>query len=368
MHIYLLNWRDLKHPRKGGAEVLTHGIFARLAERGHRVTWFCSNFPGGRTSERIDGIDIVRGGNAVTVRSHAAAYYRTLSDVDIIVDEINTLPFFTPLYSRSPVVAFICQLARDVWFYEAPPVVAQFGYAIEPMYLRPYRDRPILTISASSARSIREEAGLRGETFVMPMGIDQYEAPPPLTLDARDDIIVALGRVTPSKRLDHTIHALALLKHPPLDRLRLTIIGGGAAPIRRRLENLAGSLGVHDRVEWTGFLTENEKRQRLRRAKAIVMNSVREGWGLAVSEANLAGTPGVGYNILGLRDSIVAGQTGLLTEESPQSLAQGLTDLLSDPDRYNRLARQAQEHARTLTWDAATTSVEHFLLKHAKIL
>jgi glycosyltransferase involved in cell wall biosynthesis len=366
MHVFLLNWRDIKHPLKGGAEVLTHGIFARLVERGHRVTWFASDFPGAARRERIDGIDVVRGGNAVTVRAHAFYLYRSLRDVDIVVDEINTLPFFTPLYARVPVVAFICQLARDVWFYEAPPGMAHVGYALEPAYLLPYRRVPVLTISQSSAESLRHEMGFAGEIGVMPMAIDQYEALAPLRLEEREDAIVALGRVTPSKRLDHTIRALALLKEPPLNHLRLQIVGSGRVAVRERLDRLAESLEVSQRVEWAGFLSEAHKRERLRRAKALVMNSVREGWGLAVSEANLAGTPAVGYGILGLRDSIKNGLTGVLTEETPEALAQGLENLLRDPKRYSELATSAQTQARSLTWDATTTFVEHFLAATAK--
>jgi len=350
----------------GGAEVLTHGIFARLVERGHRVTWFASDFPGAERHEIIDGIDVVRGGNAVTVRAHAFRYYNALSNVDVVVDEINTLPFFAPLYARVPVVAFVCQLARDVWFYEAPVGIAQLGYALEPLYLRPYRRVPVLTISQSSADSLRHEMGFRGEIGVMPMAIDQYEAPAALPLEEREDSIVVLGRVTPSKRLDHSIRALALLTKPPLDRLRLQIVGSGSDRVRERLNRLAASLEVGQRVEWAGFLTEAQKRDRLRRAKALVMNSVREGWGLAVSEANLAGTPAVGYEILGLRDSIKNGLTGVLTEETPQALAQGLENLLHDPKRYSDLATAAQLQARSLTWDGTTTFVEQFLAATAK--
>lgn len=349
----------------GGAEVLTHGIFARLVQRGHRVTWFASDFPGAAHRERIDGVEVVRSGNALTVRAHAYRYYRSLADVDIVVDEINTLPFFTPLYARVPVVSFICQLARDVWFYEAPAGIAHLGYALEPLYLLPYRHVAILTISASSAESLRE-MGFRGEIAVMPMAIDQYEALAPLRLEEREDTIVALGRVTPSKRLDHSIRALALLKEPPLDRLRLQIVGSGSEAVRERLDRLAASLEVSQRVEWGGYLDEEQKRDRLRRAKALVMNSVREGWGLAVSEANLAGTPAVGYGILGLRDSIKNGETGVLTEETPEALAQGLENLLCDPKRYSEFATAAQMQARSLTWDATTTFVEHFLAATAK--
>lgn len=367
MHVFLLNWRDLKHPRKGGAEVLTHGIFARLVERGHRVTWFSSDFRGAAPREMVDGIEVVRGGNAVTVRAAAYRHYATLQNVSVVVDEINTLPFFTPLYARAPVVAFICQLAREVWFYEAPPVVAQIGYALEPLYLLPYRQTPVMTISPSSAASLREEMGFRGEIGVMPMAIDQYPAQPPLPLDKRAPTIVALGRVTPSKRLDHTIRALAILNEPPFDCLRLEIIGGGNDGVRESIGRLAGALDVRERVTWTGYLAEDEKRAHLTRARALVMNSAREGWGLAVSEANLAGTPAVGYRVPGLRDSIQNGVTGVLTEESPAALAEGLRALLGDADRYNRMAVAAQRDAGRLTWDATTDFVEQFLQRMARI-
>jgi glycosyltransferase involved in cell wall biosynthesis len=361
MHVYLLNWRDIKHPRKGGAEVLTHGIFARLVERGHRVTWFGSDFPGAAKREVIDGIEVLRGGNAVSVRAHAYAHYRSMPQADVVVDEINTLPFLAPLYARVPVVAFICQLAREVWFYEAPAGAAQLGYAIEPLYLAPYRAVPTMTISESSKASLRDEVHFRGPIGVMPMAIDQYEPAPPFALTDRDDEIVALGRVTPSKRLDQSIRALALLDRPPLDRLRLRIIGGGSDALRREMDALACALGVGDRIVWSGFVDENEKRRLLSRAKALVMTSVREGWGLAVTEANLAGTPAVGYDILGLKDSIRNGETGLTTEESPRALSEALIDLVQDEVRYATLARAAQCSARSLTWEQTTSFVETFL-------
>lgn len=366
MRILLLNWRDIKHPRKGGAEVLTHGVFRRLVERGHSVTWFGSAFAGGAEREVIDGVNIVRGGNAVTVRAHAYRYYHSDPQFDAVVDEINTLPFFAPLYANSRAVAFVCQLAREVWFYEAPPLVARIGYTIEPLYLRPYRAVPTMTISDSSAQSLREEAGFRGPIGVMPMAIDQYAAEAPLPLALRDDTIVALGRVTPSKRLDQSIRALALLRDSPFDRLQLLVVGDGAQSVRDELTALARELGVEHRVSWTGFVNEDRKRELLRRAKILIMTSVREGWGLAVSEANLAGVPAIGYDIPGLRDSIKNRETGLVIEESPEALAEGVRKLLNDGDGYMRVASAAQRDAATLTWDATTSFVDSFLTSIVK--
>ncbi len=136
MRILVLNWRDPAHPKAGGAEYFTHGIAKRLVERGHAVTWIAGAFDGGQADTMLDGIRVRRAGNALSVRTHAARLYGSLGPFDIVIDEINTLPFFAPLYARTKVVALINQLAREIWFYEAPLPAAMVGYAIEPLYLR----------------------------------------------------------------------------------------------------------------------------------------------------------------------------------------------------------------------------------------
>jgi glycosyltransferase involved in cell wall biosynthesis len=309
-------------------------------------------------------VRIVRQGNAATVRVHAMRRYRALGDFDVVVDEINTLPFFAPLYARKPVVALICQLAREVWFFEAPWPVAIAGYVAEPAYLQVYRRSPVLTISESSARSIRD-IGLRGQIEIMPMAIDQYASEDPLPMVERENAIVMLGRITPSKRIDHVIRALADASNGPLSATRLVLVGGGDDRVKADLRRLAASLGIAERVQWEGYADEETKRRILRTARAIVMTSAREGWGLVVSEANLAGTPAVVYDIPGTRDSVVDGQTGIRCAPAPTALAASLSALIASPVRYERLSRAAQTFARTLTWDATVDAAEAVLRREA---
>ena len=63
MNILALNWNDLSNPYAGGAEVHLAELLRRLVAYGHRVTLFCSNYPGGKPEEVIAGIRIVRRGN-----------------------------------------------------------------------------------------------------------------------------------------------------------------------------------------------------------------------------------------------------------------------------------------------------------------
>jgi len=67
MNILIYNWRDIKNPDAGGAEVFTHEIFKRIAKRRHNVTWFTSSFPNCEKEEIIDGIKIIRCGGKYTV-------------------------------------------------------------------------------------------------------------------------------------------------------------------------------------------------------------------------------------------------------------------------------------------------------------
>ncbi|MBF0913645.1 glycosyltransferase family 1 protein, partial [Candidatus Gracilibacteria bacterium] len=59
-HILFLTWKDIKHPRSGGAEVVMLEYAKRLVGDGHKVTWFASNFSGAKDFENIEGIDIYR--------------------------------------------------------------------------------------------------------------------------------------------------------------------------------------------------------------------------------------------------------------------------------------------------------------------
>ncbi|MCD6367558.1 MAG: glycosyltransferase, partial [Candidatus Aenigmarchaeota archaeon] len=96
MNILVFNWRDIKNPASGGAEVYTHQIFKRLVSRGHSVTLFTSSFPNAPSKEIIDDITVIRSGSKYTVYSKAKKFYKNSKQkFDIVVDEINTIPFFT---------------------------------------------------------------------------------------------------------------------------------------------------------------------------------------------------------------------------------------------------------------------------------
>jgi len=367
--ILILNWRDILHPRAGGAEKVTHEVARRWVSWGHRVTMLTATFPGATAHEVIDGVRVVRLGSQATVHWEAYRYYRRRlrGQCDVIIDEVNTIPFFAPLYAREPVVMYSNQLAREVWRYEAPFPLSAVGYLAEPWYLQAYRHTPIMTISASTAHDLRR-LGLRGPSRIIPMSIDTRPLPvlPAMTTKEEDLTLVFVGRVVPSKRVGHMIEALALLHRSGLERARLWIIGSWEERYRRELNGQIAKLGLHDRVTFYGRVDATQKERLLARAHLFVMTSVREGWGLVVTEANAVGTPAVVYNVPGLRDSTRHGETGLVCpHNTPMDLARTIAALNADSALYMRLRQRAWAESGELSWDRtareAWTAIEGWL-------
>lgn len=118
----MLAWRDLKHPSKGGAEVVTDIYLKGLMKLGHEVTLFTSRYKGSEEKDKINGYNIIRKGNKLTVSFHGIVYAKKHEkDFDIIIEQINTLPFLTPLFiKKSKRILFSHQLCKNVWFYEMP--------------------------------------------------------------------------------------------------------------------------------------------------------------------------------------------------------------------------------------------------------
>ena len=171
MRVLWFNWRDIRNPLAGGAEVFTHEVARRLVRRGHEVTLFSSYFPGCVREEVVDGVRVVRSGGRFTVYLRAKEYYRkhfSGDGYDVVVDEVNTRPFFTPKFVNNDerIVALIHQLAREFWFYEMPFPISLIGYyVLEKRWLKNYTSTPTVTVSDSTKKDL-EDLGFK-KVFVV---------------------------------------------------------------------------------------------------------------------------------------------------------------------------------------------------------
>jgi glycosyltransferase involved in cell wall biosynthesis len=356
MRILILNWRCPRNPKAGGAEAVTLQIARRLVLAGHEVEWFSATFPGAPESESFEGIRFVRAGRQATVHWKAFRRYRgKLRGVfDIVVDEVNTIPFLTPLWADIPTVAFIHQLARQVWWYETPFPLNALGYSAEPIYLRPYRRGPVLTVSESTKQDLLG-LGFTGPITVLPQGLEEIDS----RLQSKSDLptVLYVGRMAPSKRVDDVIRAFAIFTSR-LGAARLWLIGDGSPNYLARLRRVIESLGIAGQVEFLGRVSNAEKHRRMAQAHVLTMASAREGWGLVVIEANACGTPAVVYDVAGLRDAVVHEETGLLVPASPEALAGGLLRLWMEPSLRERLSVAALERSKTFSFDNTASAAE----------
>ncbi len=355
----ILNWRCPKNPQAGGAEFLTFEIARRLVQRGDSVEWFSATFPGAPAEETIDGVRIVRAGRQWTVHWTAFSHYRgNLSGrFDVVVDEVNTIPFFTPLWADVPAVMLIHQLAREVWWYESPFPLSAIGFVAEPLYLRCYRKVPVVTISASTRDDLRQ-LGFKGSITIMPVGIEHIAE---VAVGKRaDPSFLYVGRLAPSKRIGHILQAFAQFRQAT-GQGELRMVGGGSERYRQSLMKLTERLNIADSVFFYGRVSTEEKHRLMAEAHALVMTSVREGWGLVVTEANACGTPALVYDVPGLRDSVRHESTGLVVRARPHDLFNAMVRVTSQPGLRAGLAAEGQRWSSTLSFDDAATVVSQLL-------
>ncbi|MEA2634900.1 MAG: hypothetical protein QOH92_1667 [Chloroflexota bacterium] len=357
MRILILSWRCPKNPQAGGAEFLTHQWARRLVKQGNQVEWFAAAYPGSSSKENIDGITVIREGRQPTVQFRAFRRYRgnLRGNFDAVIDEVNTLPFFTPLWADVPAFLLIFQLARDVWWYEAKLPWSAIGYAAEPFYLKCYRNIPVFTISESTKSDLRG-IGLNGPIELIAIGIEPVQ--PPAIAKEPQPTFIYVGRLAPSKRVDDIISAFAKFRRQ-MTAGELWVVGAGSGQYSARLERLAVRLGVAEHIRFWGRLSASQKHLVMARAHILLMASVREGWGLVVAEAGACGTPAIAYDVPGLRDSILHERTGLLVKPSPDHLAAGMRRLWTDSALLERCSSEATRRIREFSLDEGADRLGH---------
>jgi glycosyltransferase involved in cell wall biosynthesis/O-antigen/teichoic acid export membrane protein len=314
--ILIFTWRDLAHPKAGGAEIYTDNVVREWVRAGHEVTLFCASVEGRPESQEDNGVHIIRRGTRFSVYREAKRFYleEGRGKFDLVIDEGNTRPFLTPKWvNDTPIIALAFQVCRELWSYQMPFPVSTLGrYWLEPKWLRTYRDIPTVTISQSSKESL-EAYGLK-RVVVVPIGQNPLDTMPSVARESRPTIIY-VSRLEAHKRPDDAIHAFGILQEN-MPSAVMWIIGSG--PMEDDLRRMAP-----EGVVFLGKVPPEKKLQRLARAHVLIATSVREGWGLVVSEAASVGTPSVTYDVAGLRDSVRA-SGGVLTATDPEQLAKTL--------------------------------------------
>src|SRR5512140_1306089 len=356
MKILIINWQDIRNPFSGGAEVQLHEVFSRVAQAGHEVVLYCSSFPGAPHEETMNGIRIIREGGRNLFNYRVPFAYRSRfrhEGFDVVVDDMNKIPFFTPLYVREPLQGIIHHLFAESIFREVNPLVGAYVYLTERLSLALYRGSkmPFIVVSPSTYQDLIERGFDPSALVQIGLAVDHNLFRPTGVPRSPTPLIGYFGRLKKYKSVDQLLLALpAVLRDVPA--LKAVIVGEGDD--RPRLEALVRQLNIQDAVRFTGFVSEQEKVTLLQQMWFKVATSSKEGWGLTVTEANACGTPAIASNVPGLRDAVQDGKSGLLYRYGDvEDLAGKIKLLLSDGELRARLSAGALAWAALFSWDEA---------------
>lgn len=365
IRLLVLSWRDIANPMAGGAENYIHTVCSRLVHNGYDVAFFTSSFLGGKAEEVLDGVKIIRRGRSVRMYLLASVFYllhwRGKFDC-VIENKDGGLPWLTRFYAGRRVVALVHQTGSDfdrhsflnsTWHREVKGISGYLLFLLEPLMLSIYRFYSVIAVSNSTKTSLLTLGLNPNAITVVAPGIEMK----PLAAvpeKAENPTAIYLGRIKRTKGLSDLITAVAHVKHK-LSNVNLFIVGRGDSSYLSELELQVRKLNLTNNVKFFGYVDEAMKTNLLCRAHVLVVPSAREGWGLVVTEANCVGTPCIGYDVAGLRDSIVDGQTGLLVKSGDvAALSKGLLRVLTDDALRQTLSENALSYAGNFCWDKAT--------------
>ena len=365
MRLLVINWLDRENPQAGGAEAHLHEIYGRLARRGHDVSLLCSGWEGCAPEVTLDGIRVHRVGGRWDFALHVVKGYRRLhraQPFDLVIEDINKLPLFSPLWVKEPVDVVVPHLFGRTAFREAGWAVASTVVAAERAIPLVYRHCHFTAISESTRSDLLARGVPVERTRVIYCGIDSAAFTPAPDERSPTPIIAYVGRLRRYKGVGLILQAVAAMR----DR-RTEVEIAGSGDDRPRLEALARSLDLDRRVRFLGFVSEAQKSALLRRAWIVSLTSPKEGWGITNLEAAACGTPVVASDSPGLRESVLDGRTGFLVKHGDVSeLAAAYDRIIADPALVTRLGTAGRAFAESFTWESAADHTEAHLLNRVR--
>ena len=335
-----------------------HEIFRRVASMGHDVTLVAHAFKGAPKEEVIDGIKTIRIGNRYLFHYAFKRYYkkRLAGKFDIVVDDISKIPLFTPQYVREPLVGISLHIHGKTLYKELPKPVADYIINRELKIPEVYKGKLIFADSPSARDELIRMGHAADRTALLYAGIDHELFRNNTEAKTAYPLISYIGRLKRYKQVDLIVKAMPIIIREFPDAV-LEI--GGKGDDLPNIEAAVKEANVEKNVRFLGFLSEEEKAKAMACATITATMAEKEGWGITVIESNAAGTPVVGSNVQGLRDSIVDGKTGLLAEPgSSADLAEKIISLLKDRERLQKMEAEARAWAATFTWER---SAEYFI-------
>jgi glycosyltransferase involved in cell wall biosynthesis len=322
---------------------------------GHEVTWLTASYPGAKKESTVESVKFVRRWGSNTVYLYAPLYLiANARFFDVIIDEVHGFPFFSPLFTRKPVVVFIHEIAGEIWDYMFPFPKNVIGKILEWLYFRLYRHCLFWTDAPSTVSELVQRGIPSAQCTAISCPLIKRS-----TFNGRrfkkekNPTFIFVSRVVRMKGIEEIIKAFSFIVQTD-HTAKLWIVGSGEPGYINELKRMMSEYGIMDHVTLFGNISDKRKFELMSRAHLLLHASVKEGWGLVVLEAASVGTPAIVYNVAGLKDVVHDGKTGLVIKDSsPQSMAKEAVRLTGDRRRYNQYQQNGYIWVRSLHWKDA---------------
>ena len=360
MKILILNWRDIKHPRAGGAEVRLHEVYSPLTKLGHEVVLYSCSFKNSANFEEIDGINIYRLGNDWIFALLCFLNLRkwiNLHKPDIVIEDLNKLPFYSPVIYHGPLLIQLHHLWGKSIFKEAVWPIALFIWLSEKSISIFYRKCQFTVVSPSTKNELVKLGINHKKIQVIYNGADLESYHP--SIEKKEQTIFWIGRIQKYKGPVEACQILALLRKD-FPMLRLVMAGDG--PFKKNVEKYVREKSLP--VEFLGFIDKEEKIKWLQKSSIHLQSSYKEGWGLTVIEANACGCPVVANNTAGLCDSCKDNENGLLYRYNDVvDASKKIKNILNNDSLSKTLAENGLKRASLFSWKKNCKEITDLLKK-----
>ena len=321
-------------------------------------------FDGALTEETVDGIRIIRHGSRSFFNFHVPVqYYRKFhnENFDIVIDDVNKIPFYTPLFVKEPLAAISHHFFGKSIYRESNLVSASYVYITEKLMDFVYKKTPFAVVSESTRREFLDR-GYKAELFtIIHNAISEQLFNRKFGQKNNFFNVTYFGRLKKYKSVDHLLQAFAIVK-PKIPDAKLYILGRG--DYQPELEKLAVRLKIDKQTTFFGYVSEDNKMKLLSESHCMVNTSMKEGWGITNIEANACGTPVISADVPGLRDSVKEGQSGLLYEYGNiNQLADYIYEIYEDNEKRQLLSEGAVAWAKSFSWDESARKMIEFCEK-----
>jgi glycosyltransferase involved in cell wall biosynthesis len=214
-------------------------------------------------------------------------------------------------------------------------------------YLLTKRAKRLFVISATVQARLRRWGGYDSQVLYPPPPRRAYRN------DGYGDYIFGVSRLTPLKRFDLVLRALA---EPVAAGVRCVIAGEGAE--LDSLVRLSRQLDVYDRVQFIGRISDATLVEHLARCRAVVFPAFNEDYGFVTVEAFSCGKAVVTCRDSGGPAELVRdGVNGLVSEPTPESLARALRTMMDDRHGAIRMGEAGAADVAGMTWPAAIATL-----------